>query len=396
MQQIIYRHGIQSGKYSNAFSGNGLATSYITLPDLSASYKIANWTIELWYKDFESTSSGDANMLFSCVETSVSTSQEFKLYASGNNGNITMITWSDGSTNKNLVSPIGTRGFPNTWHYLVITFNSTSGAKMYINGTLVKQGQLDKLTATIDKCKIGNAGSGSAGYSWNGTIDEVYLYNKTLTESEILSRYYSYSYVESQELYACPVIFNIKDSMSSEHLTSIGILCTGNETYYADNQNSPFSYNFIYGNNICRLNATGYFNKNTTFSCFNNTPLNINVSMDKSAGLTLTEHEYLINMSNYVKIIYLLQSVQGSEIYPTNNTCVDDNTLKHEYITEVCLNNDCSNLTIKQSNVYCPYGCITESNAYNASCKEPDWLMWIMFIIIISIGIIIAYYLGSK
>lgn len=363
-------------KFSSCFQGNG-ASNKIVLQNLSKYFIGAiNYSVETWLQTY---SIGSYQDIFICTETG--DADNMIRMAIDNNGNISWVSYSGGY---NVI--IGSyTPYGNGLVHIVGTKYANGSAMLYVNGQLVGNGILSNvLTGRMKLCSIGYKQAANANW-FNGIIDELYIYNRTLNITEIYDRYIAKTYNEGIETNGCPTVFNAKD-LSTDYLLTFGLLCSSMN--YEKYQNSPFTDTLVNGIYNCRFNSSFYYDKNTSFNC-SNAPLEINISLERAIGLSAQEH-------NMLKTTYLLQSVQGADLFPTNNTCIDDNTLKHEYITEVCLNDDCSNLTIKQSNVYCPYGCITESNAYNASCKEPDWLMWVALIIIISVVAFVAFYLGGK
>lgn len=77
----------------------------------------------------------------------------------------------------------------NTWYNITVTFNTTDGIKIYING------QLD----SSHNMKIAHTGSGntnlacysnSGGNQLNGRISKVYTYGRALTESEVEQNFF--------------------------------------------------------------------------------------------------------------------------------------------------------------------------------------------------------------
>jgi hypothetical protein len=79
----------------------------------------------------------------------------------------------------------------NTWYYVAITLNSSdSSLKFYING--VQSGSTATFTQNLilstASWKIGRSYNDGA-YSWNGTIDEVRIYTRTLGADEISAIY---------------------------------------------------------------------------------------------------------------------------------------------------------------------------------------------------------------
>lgn len=75
----------------------------------------------------------------------------------------------------------------NTWYNITLTFNTTDGMKLYINGVL---------DSSYTTNKNAHPGSGTVnvatfigGNLLNGRISKVYCYNKSLTDSEVLQNY---------------------------------------------------------------------------------------------------------------------------------------------------------------------------------------------------------------
>jgi hypothetical protein len=89
-------------------------------------------------------------------------------------------------------------GFPNnlqsvttfslsTWYNATVTFNTTDGMKLYVNGTL------DTTYTTVKTAYTGNGSVNIASYGGgnllNGRISKVYCYNRSLTAQEVLQNY---------------------------------------------------------------------------------------------------------------------------------------------------------------------------------------------------------------
>ena len=75
----------------------------------------------------------------------------------------------------------------NTWYNVALTFNTTDGMKLYINGNL------DSSYTTIKTAFTGNGSTNIASYGTgnllNGRIAKVYCYTKTLSAAEVLQNY---------------------------------------------------------------------------------------------------------------------------------------------------------------------------------------------------------------
>jgi hypothetical protein len=159
----------------------------------------------------------------------------------------------------------------------------------------------------------------------------------------------------------------------------------GNNSAYGNSPkafklNNGTSYNFNFYNLF-------YETKNDSFYC-DGSNFNRTVYLDK-LGLTAQEHQWL-------KATYLLQNVQGMDILPTNNTCLNEYQLKHIYESEICIDLSCNNITLKQEIVNCPYGCASQLNQYGDGCLQPTYILDILVIIAIIIIIVVGYIIKRK
>lgn len=75
----------------------------------------------------------------------------------------------------------------NTWYNVALTFNTTDGMKLYINGALDSSYTAIKTAFTGDGST--NIASYGVGNLLNGRIAKVYCYTKTLTAAEVLQNY---------------------------------------------------------------------------------------------------------------------------------------------------------------------------------------------------------------
>lgn len=89
----------------------------------------------------------------------------------------------------------------NTWQHVVGTYDGTGTPKLYIDGVL--QTCANPRSATISNLRLTTADvaigyyPGSAGQEYNGKLDEVALWNTTLTAAEISSIYNTGNYVST-------------------------------------------------------------------------------------------------------------------------------------------------------------------------------------------------------
>lgn len=117
-----------------------------------------------------------------------------KLGASGNRGFcldcIGTITFYIAQNTTSLFSLSYSNTPDNNWHHLVGVYNPSTSVQIYLDGVLVKE-QLVSIPASqyngSNNLQIGARGD-STGF-FNGSIDEVGIFNTALTDAEILSIY---------------------------------------------------------------------------------------------------------------------------------------------------------------------------------------------------------------
>ena len=134
------------------------------------------------------------------------------------------------------------------WYHLVMTYDgelSTNNLKLYVNSTLVNQTELkgkfmNNVTLNQYKLYFG-ARLSSAGF--NGSIDEVKIYNRTLTNDEIVREYNNFVYNRT-----IPKYKNVSTSiMNINHI---------NKTHIYNITLKPFMYNGTNVDNDCGNEAS--------------------------------------------------------------------------------------------------------------------------------------------
>lgn len=78
----------------------------------------------------------------------------------------------------------------NTWYYIAATYNSSGSQKIYINGVLNAQQSIASgvLAPSVNNLEIGLS-AGDTGRVWNGIIDDVRIYYRELSATEIYNLY---------------------------------------------------------------------------------------------------------------------------------------------------------------------------------------------------------------
>lgn len=106
------------------------------------------------------------------------TGYEFYINATGN----AQMTWTNGGAVQNITSTIVIPA--SKWHYITVSYDGTA-AKMYIDGVLNNTVNLLRPQANTFDFLVGAANSASPTRFFNGTIDEVRVWDMEITESQI-------------------------------------------------------------------------------------------------------------------------------------------------------------------------------------------------------------------
>lgn len=197
--------------YSKALSANEIASSYISKKadfidyqdslygqgiefdgvddyaqiDANMDFVNRNFSIEIWFNRYSNISTSDFLI-------GKKNSSQSEWYLDFNNDKIRFNL----ANNTNQITSLeSVYSLPNNdWNYVVITYNtSSSDIKLYVNSIAEN---LKKFKGTTTNTQF-NITLGSdlkdIGNKFNGIIDEVKIYNKTLTNNEIKMNYYNYA-----------------------------------------------------------------------------------------------------------------------------------------------------------------------------------------------------------
>lgn len=109
------------------------------------------------------------------------------------NFNVTYLYWRDSGTLYGGELHSTTNFSDNAWHHLVGIINITGDMEMYLDGvSLGTNTANENFSANTHPMKIGSlSGTVSSELNWNGSIDEVGIWNRSLTEEEVLNLYNS-------------------------------------------------------------------------------------------------------------------------------------------------------------------------------------------------------------
>jgi chitodextrinase len=165
-----------SGKFGGALSFNG-ASSYVSILDSSSLDLTTGMTLEAWINPSLLGSGGATwkTVLFKELPGGMA----YSLYANNNVGRPTGQVNVSGEKNA-----AGTSQLPvNAWSHLTTTYDG-SALRLYVNGALVSTTSVSgNISVSNGALKIG--GNSVWGEWYSGLIDEVHIYNRALSASEI-------------------------------------------------------------------------------------------------------------------------------------------------------------------------------------------------------------------
>ena len=168
-----------AGRYASGLSFNG-TTSYVDLGNPAALQLTGSMTIEAWV-NAAATPPDDGQI----VAKSDGTGWQFKTspdtgpntFGVGVSGTSGAITQRYSTTVRSL----------NTWYHVAGVYNATAGTlSTYVNGVLDNGTLRGTIPATqVNQAVNVNIGRRTGGFYFNGTIDEVRIYNRALSATEI-------------------------------------------------------------------------------------------------------------------------------------------------------------------------------------------------------------------
>jgi hypothetical protein len=165
------------GKFSNALSFNG-TNSWVTVTDAASLHLTTGMTLEAWVLP---TALGNGTWRNVIIKERAS-GEIFNLYANADTNVPTLfvVPAATGSP----VEVQGTSQLPlNVWSHLAATYDN-SMVRLYVNGALVGSRALSgPLLTSTGAMRIG--GNSLWGEFFEGSIDEVRVYNRALTQAEI-------------------------------------------------------------------------------------------------------------------------------------------------------------------------------------------------------------------
>ena len=174
-----------AGKVGQALSFDGL-DDYVSVPDSSSLRITGPVTIDLWVNP--NTNNNQGPLVFK--QRTIFEDGTLKAYEVGVSGG--NLYWQIGDGTVWTTLPYGISWVAGTWHHIAVTWDGTTGPgsmKIYQDGTLVAStsAAVTSIQTNAYPLRIGGGGSfHSADVDFfDGLVDEVEIYNRSLTDSEV-------------------------------------------------------------------------------------------------------------------------------------------------------------------------------------------------------------------
>jgi hypothetical protein len=172
---------IINGKVGNALNFVSASSQYVRIPSNSI-YNTSTLTYMAWVKRAGNSGGGSASIILS----SQLTSSGGHYLAFGASTNTPIFLVSNTTTTVTSVSTTGT--IDTNWHHLVGTYNS-SGLYIYLDGVLNNTNLGNYGTPTMNANTLGIGALSAPSNYFNGSIDQVRMWNRSLTATEIANIY---------------------------------------------------------------------------------------------------------------------------------------------------------------------------------------------------------------
>jgi len=179
----------EGGIFGNSFSFDGVR-DYVNLSDnVDHQFTDENFSISMWFKT--SPTSEDNYLLHNgdaFSQYSIFTTGEGKII-------VNMSEVSLGAVDL-IVSPTNLSDF--NWHHLVFSFEGSPGTSengtLYVDGVYANHTDISEMDLILGEggdLKIGRGALDNDAYYGNGSVDELIIFNRSLTSNEVLSLYNS-------------------------------------------------------------------------------------------------------------------------------------------------------------------------------------------------------------
>ena len=178
----------RNGIINTAYSFNGVPGNYINISNLCSQFTTGSISISIWastnqagiHSIFQQNTGSDANRVLAHIDFN-SNGHTYWDY-----GNI----WAGGRLNCN--TPPTT--FGNWSHYVFVADEVTNNLSIYKDGILVCSNTSANPSFTAETVDFGFGSVATSSYCYNGTLDDIGIWNRALTACEIQDLYSSQLY----------------------------------------------------------------------------------------------------------------------------------------------------------------------------------------------------------
>jgi len=168
------------GRYEGAYSFDGV-DDYIDSGNDSSLNSNSSISVEVWVKA-DSITGGERHIL-----DKIEGSGGYQLRIEDGDLIFLLKNSSGGILNVSKAGALTTN-----WHHVVGTWNGTNQT-LYVDGSwaAASNGIVDDFSSTIDLVIGHSVNKSNQDYTWNGTIDEVRIWDRVLSAAEVTQHYYS-------------------------------------------------------------------------------------------------------------------------------------------------------------------------------------------------------------
>ena len=183
------RHGLNPNAISLTSDKNGVAQYAYTLQQTQSFFDfpspgVANYSMSVWIRPSSVQPSVDI-LQFVLASSHSEHSQTLRTNA---NGFLEHRVWHGGEA----VVTSSIQAQANTWYHLVATAVSGGQMKLFINGQLVGTAPLNTIWTLGDMFRVGKSNRSGSNQGFVGVIDEMAIWNRELTNSEVTSLFNAY------------------------------------------------------------------------------------------------------------------------------------------------------------------------------------------------------------
>ena len=174
------------GNTNSSYSFNG-GTNYIEVPHGSTfNFQKNKMTASFWIYTSVTTPTSNVHTLISKQTSSGANQSGFNI---AKENSVTYLLIKNGSSNVQGWSRVSSNSILNTWHHLVYVVDS-GFLRSYLDGFLIKT---DTTTASIGNTtqpmRFGKPTYAASNLEFNGSIDDIGIWNRALTQTEISNLY---------------------------------------------------------------------------------------------------------------------------------------------------------------------------------------------------------------